>query len=293
MKRAIRFVEMVACPLFLLALAAPAAAAAQYRTETLTLTLDNGRELAAQLRIPGDAKGRLPALMLFGGFRGAARVLDKVQAPPRPVVLASFDYPFEPPRRFSFPRSLAHAPEARAAIHASFDGIGKLYEALARHPRVDPARITVAGASAGMPFATVGAARNPIPGVLMVQGTGDVTAVIANLIARKYRPKYGDWVRTPSRWIAEWINWYCEIPDIAGEARKLRAGQKALMITATQDDFVPPAAAELLWQALRESDAQVERVDVEGIHLGLGDDSAQIAEIFDRSMRWMERQGLL
>ena len=54
-----------------LALAAPRAAAAQYRTETLTLTLDNGRTLPAQLRIPEGAHGRLPVLMLFGGFRNA------------------------------------------------------------------------------------------------------------------------------------------------------------------------------------------------------------------------------
>lgn len=280
---------MVVCPPFLLMLLALPAGAAD---ERIPLTLDDGRVVEATVRVPANASGRLPALMLFGGFRGAARVLDKVQAP-RPIVWASFDYPFEPPRKFRFPSSLKDVPAARDAIHGSLDGIGELYHALARHPRVDPARITVAGASAGAPFATVAAARNPIPGVLLVQGFGDVPAVIENLIARKYRPKYGDWVQWPSRWLALWIDWYCEIPDIAAQARTLRASQKVLMITATQDDFVPKAATEALWQALEASDAVHERIDIEGMHLGVGDDRARIADILQRSMRWMERNGLL
>ena len=275
-----------------LALAAPRAAAAQYRTETLTLTLDNGRTLPAQLRIPEGAHGRLPVLMLFGGFRNAAQVLDRVHAP-RPVIWATFDYPFEPKRKFRFPASLMDAPAARAAIHDSFEGIVKLHEALARHPAVDPRRITVAGASAGAPFATVGAARSPIPGVILVQGMGDVTAVIENLIARKYRAKYGNWVARPSRWLAEWINWYCEIPDMAAQARQLRASQRVLMFTATQDDFIPKPASEALWQALEQSQAAHERIDLEGLHLGVGDDTARIADILEQSLRWMQRQGLL
>jgi dienelactone hydrolase len=276
--------------LLALALLAPATAGA--RTETLTLTLADGRELPAQLRIPDDARGPLPALMLFGGFRRAAKVLDLVHSD-RPLVWATFDYPFEPPRKFSFPASLRHAPEARAAIHGAFEGVVKLHEALARHPSVDARRITVVGASAGAPFATVGAARSPIPGVILVQGMGDVPAVIANLIARKYRPKYGDGVERPARWLAAWITWYCEIPDIAAQARELRPTQKALMFTAAQDDFIPTAATESLWTALQESPATVERVDLAGVHLGVGDDSQRIADILRRSLQWMERQGLL
>jgi len=279
-------------PFFLLAALALPAAAAGIRTETLTLTLDDGREVQAQLRFPEHGQGRLPALMLFGGFRRAAKVLDLVRSD-RPVVWATFDYPFEPPRKFRFPASLKDAPEARAAIHGSFDGVGKLYQALARHPKIDPSRITVVGASAGAPFATVGAARNPIPGVILVQGFGDVTAVIENLILRKYRAKYGDWVARPSRWLAEWINWYCEIPDIAAQARTLRANQKVLIFTASQDDYIPRAASESLWTALEASEAVHERIDIQGLHLGVGDDSARIADILQRSMKWMEEHGLL
>jgi dienelactone hydrolase len=288
MKRWPWLVEMVVCPLFMLLLTFPAAA----RDETLTLTLDDGRALQATLRLPDEGAGPWPALMLFGGFRHAAQVLDKVQSP-RPLVWATFDYPFEPPRKFRFPSSLTHAPEARAAIHGSFEGIQKLYRALREHPRIDAARITVVGASAGAPFATVGAAREPIPGVILVQGMGDVPLVIGHLIARKYKAKYGDWIETPAHWLGRWINWYCEIPDIAAAARQLRASQKVLMVTATQDDFIPPKATEALWEGLEDSHALHERIDLPGLHLGVGDDSARIAEILRQSMAWMERHGLL
>ena len=286
-----RCAPRLSAALLALALGAPAAAD-EFRTETLVLKLDDGRELPAQLRVPAGARQPLPALMLFGGFRSAAKVLDKVQVE-RPVIWATFDYPFEPPRKFRFPASLFDAPEARAAIHGSFEGIVKLHQALAQHPAVDPARITVAGASAGAQFALVGAARSPVPGVILVQGAGDVTAVIENLIARKYRAKYGDWVARPSRWLAEWINWYCEIPDMAAQARSLRATQKVLMSTAAQDDFVPKPASEALWDALQDSQAHVERIDLEGLHLGVGDDSERIADLLRRSMAWMEKNGLL
>ena len=282
-----RFLELVVCPLILLL-----GGAAQAREEQLALKLDDGREITAHLRIPDGAHGRLPALMLFGGFQRAAGVLDRVDGD-RPLVWATFDYPFEPPRKFQFPQSLEYAPQLRAAIHGSLDGVGKLYQALSHHAAVDPARITVVGASAGAPFATIGAARNPIPGVILVQGFGDAADVVRNLVARKYRPKVGAWIEWPAAWFAHWITWYCEVPDIAAAARTLRAQQKVLMVTASSDDFIPKAATESLWQALEQSQAAHQRIDLEGLHLGVGDDRERIAEILRRSMAWMEQNSLL
>lgn len=274
-----------------LALSAHAAPAA-FRDETLMLRLDEGREIPATLRLPANAKGRLPALMLFGGFRGAARVLDRVHTD-RPVIWASFDYPFEPPRKFHFPQSLKHAPEMREAIHASIEGVVKLHEALRRRGDVDPARITVVGASAGAPFAVIGGARGDIPGVILVQGFADATAVIQNLLVRKFRPRYGDWVKWPALLLAKWIVWYCEVPDIAAHARELGEHQKVLMFTASEDDFIPDEATEALARALQDSQARHERVDLPGLHLGVGDDTQRIADLLKRSMVWMEREGLL
>jgi hypothetical protein len=129
--------------------------------------------------------------------------------------------------------------------------------------------------------------------VILVQGFGDVTAVFQNLLVRKYRERYGDWVEWPALWLARFVVWYCEIPDIAAEARQLRAHQKVLMFTASQDTFIPRASSEALWTGLEASRAQHERVDLEGRHLGVGDDRQRIADILERSLQWMEENGLL
>lgn len=267
------------------------AQAASFREETIALQLDDGRTLTAQLRLPhGD--GRFPAIMLFGGFRNAATVLDRVRSE-RPLVWATFDYPFEAPRKFRFPQSLQLAPDIRAAIHGTFDGVGKLYAALRTHPRVDAARITVVGASAGAPFATVGAAQHGIPGVVLVQGFGKATLVVQNLLARKYEPKWGAWVRGPAWLLAAWITWYCEVPKIEDYAAQLRAPQKVLAIAARDDEFIPAASSEALWAGLERSSAQRERVVLDGGHLGVGDDTQLIAEILQQALGWMGSNGLL
>lgn len=268
-----------------------AAAPLASRDERMILTLDDGRMLEASLRIPRAARGRLPAIMLFGGFRHAATVLDRVRTD-RPVIWASFDYPFEAPRKFEFPGSLKAAPQMRAAIHGTLEGVGKLHAELKTRPEIDPARITVVGGSAGAPFATIGAARHGIPGVILVQGFGDARAVVQNLLARKYQARWGALARGPAWLLAAWIVWYCEVPDIVAHARQLKAQQKVLMIAAQEDDFIPKEASDVLWQALQESGARHERIELPGRHLRTGS-AEQVTDILQRALVWMERNGLL
>jgi hypothetical protein len=276
----------------LILLLAATATSAGARDVQIPLTLDDGRVVQATLRLPAKAREPLPALMLFGGFQHAAQVLDRVKVD-RPVAWATFDYPFEPPRKFRFPSSLQYAPQMRDAIHGSFDGVVKLHRALQARPDIDPRRISVIGASAGAPFATVGAARSEIPGVILVQGFADVTRVVQNAFARKYRAKYGAWVDWPALWLAMLVTWYCDVPDIAAHARQLRPSQRVLLFTSANDDYVPKAASDALWTALENSPSVHERIELTGSHLGVGDDSQLIADILQRAIKWMERQGLL
>lgn len=62
--------------------------------ERVELRLADGRMLHAELRRPAMAAHPLPVVLLFGGFRGAATVLDAVPAE-LPLIAASFDYPFD------------------------------------------------------------------------------------------------------------------------------------------------------------------------------------------------------
>jgi len=79
-----------------------------------------------------------------------------------------------------------------------------------------------------------------------------------------------------------------------GSARAEPAKQTPTTTAQKQADrLVPPPASEALWEALEDSHAIHQRIDLEGLHLGVGDDRARIADILQRSMTWMEREGLL
>ncbi len=265
-------------------------AAAAPRVDELSIELASGRELVAQIRIPENAPGPLPAVMLFGGFRGASTVLDAVPAD-LALVAASFDYPFDPPRDFEFPQGFAQLPALSRGIDETFEGIRRLTAQLRTRPDVDPQRITIVGASLGAPFAVVAAAELGLPGLVVVHGFGDLPGVIAQQFIHALEPRYGSWVRGPSRAFAELLVWAYKLPSPEHHALRLQAQQRVLMIAAADDERVPPSASEVLWSGLQASAAAVERIDEPGAHLR-GDDDPRIARFVRQATDWMSRSGL-
>lgn len=276
--------------LILAALLATAPAAAQQNIEQRAFTLDSGRVIHAQIRRPERSDGPLPAVMLFGGFRGAATVLDAVPAD-LPIVTASFDYPFDPPRRFRFLQSFVDLPAMGRGIDETFEGIRHLSAHLRERADVDAQRITIVGSSLGAPFATISAAELDLPGVVLVHGFGDVRNVIAQQFIRKLEPRYGAWTRWPARGLASALVWGFDLPAPELYAQTLRAHQRVLMITAREDDQVPAQATQALWDALQRSDAYVERIDQAGAHLR-GTQDPRIAGLVHTALDWMHSAGL-
>ncbi|MBI2383448.1 MAG: hypothetical protein HYV18_05195 [Gammaproteobacteria bacterium] len=267
-----------------------AASTAWAGDERADLTLADGRKVQATLRVPPGA-GPFPAIMVFGGFRRAARVPELVRTD-QPVLVASFDYPFAPPRRFIFPDSLRDLPELRRAIHGTVDGVGRLYAYLRARADVDVARITVVGASVGAPFATVAAAEHGIPGLIVVHGFGRVTAVIARQFQRRYEPRCGAWCRPLAWLLAVLAVAYTDPPAPEDFAARLAPGQRVLMISAAEDSFIPREAADALWRAFDRSDARRERMVLPGDHINPKSERP-IGEILALSFGWMRREGLL
>ena len=251
--------------------------------------------LQARIKLPDSApaatSSRRPVLILFGGFRRGARALDLLEIE-EPALLVTFEYPFDAPRRLVFPQSLHFLPQFRRAVHETFEGIAKLSAALRARPDVDVDRITIAGASAGAPFAIIGAQQNHIPGLVIVQGFGQVRSVIAQQFLLKWQPRYGIWCRPIAWLLAVAAVASADLPEAADYARKLAAGQKVLMITAAEDQRIPKEASDALWQALQRSSARSEKLELAGGHLNTGG-SEQIAEILKRSKIWMRREKLL
>ena len=266
--------------------------------ERISIALPDGRTLPAQLRVPAGSKRTplLPAVLLFGGFQNAARVLDLVK-PDRPVVLASFDYPFTPPRRFVFPETLKYAPQAKQMIHDTVNGIGALAEFVSRHPAVDPEQIIVIGASLGAPFALAAAAESSVVrGIVLIHGFGAIPKTIAHQFERAWRPKFRELGGPVMEWLVEpfagllgfasW--WYVGMSSPEKLAEALSPEQRVLMISAAQDSFVPAGASESLWSAIRNSRAQSERVEMPGDHLQPGAE-ALISDLMNKTWEWATR----
>lgn len=279
--------ERLAAALVLLALAP---AAAQQQVERVAFELASGRMITAEIRRPQASTGPLPAVMLFGGFRGAATVLDAVPAD-LPLAAVSFDYPFDPPRRFRFPQSLADLPAMDRGIEDTFEGIRHLVAHLRARPDIDAQRLTIVGASLGAPFAVVSAAELDLPGLVVVHGFGDLRRVIAQQFIRKLEPRYGCWTRWPAWGLANALVWGFHLPAPEDYAPTLRPGQRALMIVAGDDDLIPRRSTQVLWDALGQSRAQVDRIDHPGVHLQ-GTDDPRIGAMVASALDWMRRVGL-
>lgn len=269
----------------------PLAAQAERRHETITLELEEGSTITAELRIPAEGDGPYPAVMLFGGLRSAAEVLDLLPETEHHVALASFDYPYEP-RDFDFPGMLRHLPAARRAVFDTLEGIGELHAALAAHPEIDAERITVVGASLGAPFAVISAADHGIPGMVAVQGYGKLATVISHQFRFRWEPKWGRAGALAAQLLGNAIALWARLPEPEAHARRLTRSQHALLITAEDDRIIPETASEALWKAMQSSQAKVSRETLPGGHLHPEAD-ALILRIYREAVAWKRLAGLL
>ncbi|MBI3544883.1 MAG: dienelactone hydrolase family protein, partial [Deltaproteobacteria bacterium] len=224
----------------------------------------------------------------FGGFEEAAAVLGLLD-PKIPVVVASFDYPFDPPRRFEFPESLQFAPQAKRAVRETLVGINELVSALKKRGDVDPTRIFIVGASFGAPFAVAAAAENhDLAGLAVVHGFGDVPDTVQAILETKWAPKL-HFLARPLAWALSHGAWaFLQAPAPEEEARKLGAGQRVLMVTAEDDTIVPRKNVDALWDAIKSSKASHQRIDLPGDHLRPGATDL-IARIQKLVSEWIEK----
>ncbi len=276
--------------LLILGLCAPALA--QDVEQVWPVTLDSGRGLDLHLRLPSaDPEHRYPAIMLFGGFQGAAEILQHVKTD-RPVVRASFRYPWDEPENVSLLAIPGIVQGFAQAVRDTFEGIDRLIELLREHPAVDHQRIILVGASAGAPFATIGGQSNAVPAVVIVQGFGRLRDVIAHQFTVSWSKKYGDWVAPVAWLLAALIVWWAELPHPEHHARQFDQTQQVLMINAQQDQRIPHKAIESLWSAIDASPAGSERLDLAGGHLRGYHDPA-MEQIMATALSWLGERGFL
>lgn len=265
----------------MLLLPSPARAAYVRELEALEVQAPGRRVVMGLYKSPESGE-RLPAVIVLGGFETAGRVLDLLD-PKKPVVLASFDYPFDGSKKFKFPRSLGDGGKLKAGIPRTLAAITELNARLRARAQVDPAKVCVLGASFGAPFALRAAAQDPkVSCVVLVHGFADVKGTMRH----RLRQQWGFWGAVPA-WLVSRLAWlYLRPPRPERDAASLRAGQRVLVIEAGQDTIIPAASRELLWRSLKSSQADVSRIVMPGDHLRPGSD-AQIQEIMRLVGEWL------
>jgi len=253
--------------------------------ETFSVVLSSGRSLQAQLHFPAVIRPTrpLPAILVFGGFQNAARVLDEVTGLGlgRQAILASFDYPFSHPRRFQFPQSLALYGEARRMLHDTREGIQLLAERLSQDSRVQPGVVAL-GASLGAPLVAMEAPNSAaIREVVLIHGFGGMEQTLQRQLQRSTGPVLARWV--------SFFAWRASgLPEPEDEVRRLRADQSVFWIEADRDSFIPREASDSLREAIRGSRARLEVLRTPGDHVQPGSVHL-MREIGAAAWKWLER----
>lgn len=280
----------------LLASEPPARAA----SEKILLPLRSGRVLSATLQLAPtlfqNRSSPLSVLLVFGGFQKAAEVGAVVRQTglADAFAIASFDYPFDPPRRVIFPESLFWIPKLHQMVHETIEGIGLLADVLSKDPRVDPRRIVALGASLGAPMVLAAASHGAkVSHLVLVHGFADLPQVIAWQFERPWRERWGVFSSFSgpfSRVLAEILLWRSGIEDPGLQALRLPDSLPVLSVRAANDAFVPKSCSDQLESALRNSRARVTLEATEGGHLQPGS-ATTLKDVGARIKVWLSGMG--
>ena len=270
------------------------ASAPRFNQESIEFKTPSGLTLTAKLLVPiHDEKGtRFPVLSIFGGFQKTTKILEAIK-PKVPVIIASFDYPFDAPKNFELSQSLKYAPDTKRAMSDLVGAIEELHNVLKIREDVDPSKITIVGASLGAPFALTAAANDPtISGVIIVHGFGDVPGTVKHQLLLRWQPKFGA-LAHPMAWLLSHLGWlYLDGPTPEASVLRLTSRQRVYMIQAEEDSYIPTASSTRLWNAIENSASQHERLITPGSHLQPQSERS-IENISDHIVNWMKRSELL
>lgn len=220
----------------------------EQRSELITLTSDSG--LAVTLRVFRHASvdKPLPVLMVLGGHRTGSDAANLFGDVGKRAIIA-LDYPYEGPERVRGIIPIAKTiPLARQAFRDTPPAVELVVDWLTEQSWVDHSQIVIVGASLGVPFAALAAARDErISGLLLVHGAADNEKWIEIQIARRndFAPLHKP--------VAKIIHWMAYGPtyDTARNVAAV-APRPVLIIGARDDERTPAGQTEKLFAAAGE-----------------------------------------
>ncbi|MDX1660465.1 MAG: hypothetical protein R3326_01630 [Gemmatimonadota bacterium] len=248
----------------------------------VTLVSDTGLEVLLRVRAPDRWDGtRRPAVILVGGFRTGRRAAQ-VPEESADLVLASVEYPYDGPRRgLSSWEWARRVPALRDAALETPSALLLAAQYLYAREDVDPERVTIVGASLGVPFAVAAAATDRrLAGAALLHGGGD----LGTLFGHAYRDEFAPGLVPVLGALLEWATAPLEPTRYVDEI----APRPLLMINSSGDAMVPTGSVEALYEAAREPKRLIW---FETPHVGT-DQDATVEALMGLTLEWMEERGL-
>jgi dienelactone hydrolase len=207
----------------------------------------------AEYFVPSQPEGRLPAAVVLDILDGRGTVSrgEAVWLASRGVAALAMVQPYYGPRRPTEGKVRMLSADVAGSVgnvrQAVLDG-RRAVAWLATRPECDPARLGVVGTSLGSFVGGLLAAAEPRVSVacLLLGGGGLVDAFSEHPVAAQLLPVLGLLGVTPDR-----LRRQIAPVDPLTYADRLRT-KKLLLVAASRDDVVPPAAMRTLWKATGE-----------------------------------------
>lgn len=217
-------------------------------SELLEITSTSGLKVTIRSIRKMRSDAVRPVLLVLGGHRtgsDAAALFGDVGE----HAIIAFDYPYDGPQRVKGMRQTLNAiPLARQAFRDTPPAVSLVTDWLFTQPWVEKDQLYIVGASLGVPFATLAAARDErIRGALLVHGAADNRAWLETQVSLRLE---ADILHRPLATIIYWLAYgptFSTAENIAAISPR-----PVLIVGARSDERTPTAQTEMLFAAAGE-----------------------------------------
>ncbi len=214
-------------------------------SELITLTSDSGLSVTLRTIRSATRDQPLPVLMVLGGHRTGSDATTLFGNVGHRAVIA-LDYPYDGPEQVKGIIPIARTiPLARQAFRDTPPAVSLALDWVLVQPWVDVDQVIIVGASLGVPFAALAAARDErIRGVLLVHGAANNQLWLEAQVDRRIDTKF---MHKP---LATIIHWLAYGPTFdTGRNIALVSPRPVLVVGARDDERTPRGQTELLFAA--------------------------------------------
>ena len=211
----------------------------------LRLRSDSGLAFSLRTIRPAHPTRPLPVLIVLGGHRTGSDAVELFGDVGERAVVA-LDYPYDGPDNMrSLGQLLGAVPLVRRALIDTPPAVSLTLDWLAGEPWANQCQLVLIGASLGVPFAAVAAARDDrIDGAILVHGAADNRLWLETQLG----PRYG--MRLLHRPLATLAYWLAHGPTFdTAKNVSLIAPRPVIIIGAREDERTPAGQTEALYAA--------------------------------------------